>query len=229
MIFYIKKKVVLLICMVLNLATTCLSASLVSCPDCDKPVSRNPLMCPNCGLKGEVIAEYAKTIPEPIIGDILNLDCDGVKGFALPVEIEGRKFAIFPFDYVLGASRLQLFHNGNPIEWFVPELAEDAPIVRLEISSTNLSYWVVGGDFAFTGNSFKPNGNSVSSVVSSLVGTNAFELSNRKWQVLQPRQMKNHGRQILKMLKGEPSELPQRTHPYFKMIENENMKKEKVK
>jgi hypothetical protein len=65
--------------------------------------------------------------------------------------------------------------------------------------------------------------------VSSLVGTNAFELSNRKWQVLQPRQMKNHGRQILKMLKGEPSELPQRTHPYFKMIENENMKKEKVK
>ena len=67
----------------------------------------------------------------------------------------------------------------------------------------------------------------MASVVSPLVTTNTFTLSNRKWQVLQPKQMKNHGRQILKMLKGEPSELPQHTHPYFKMIEN--MKRENAK
>ena len=203
--------------------------TLISCPDCGRDVSRRALMCPNCGLKGEIIAEVAKTVPQPLIGDVLDIDCDGKKSSALPVEMDGRKFAVLPFNQVLGASRLSLFHNGNPIKWFVPQLAEDAPIVRLEISSTNLNYWVIGGDFSFDGNSFKPNGNSVSSILSSLVGTNAFELLNRKWQVLQPRQMKNHGRQVLKMLRGEPFELPQRTHPYFKRLENENVKKENVK
>lgn len=184
-------------------------------------------MCPNCGLRGDVIAEVAKTIPEPLIGDVLDIDCDGKKSSALPVEIDSRKFVVLPLEKVLGASQLQLWHNGVPVVWSVPELAEDAPIVRLQIASTNLTYWVVGGDFVFDGRMFRPRGNEMASVVSPLVTTNTFTLSNRKWQVLQPKQMKNHGRQILKMLKGEPSELPQHTHPYFKMIEN--MKRENAK
>ena len=87
-------------------------------------------MCPNCGLKGDVIAEVAKTIPEPLIGDVLDIDCDGKKSSALPVEIDSRKFAVLPLEKVLGASQLQLWHNGVPVVWSVPELAEDAPIVR---------------------------------------------------------------------------------------------------
>lgn len=201
--------------------------TLISCPDCGRDVSRRALMCPNCGLKGDVIAELAKTIPQPLIGDVLDIDCDGKKSSALPVEMDGRKFAVLPLEKVLGASQLQLWHKGVPVVWSVPELAEDAPIVRLQIASTNLTYWVVGGDFVFDGRRVAPKGNEIASVVSPLITTNAVTLSNREWQVLQPKQMKNHGRQILKMLKGEPSELPQHTHPYFKMIEN--MKKENAK
>lgn len=204
-----------------------LGASLITCPDCEKLVSRRALMCPNCGLKGDVIAEVAETIPEPLIGDVLDIDCDGKRSSALPVEMDGRKFAVFPLEKVLGASQLQLWHNGVSVIWSVPELAEDAPIVRLQIASTNLTYWVVGGDFVFDGRRVAPKGNEIASVVSPLVTTNAFTLSNREWQVLQPKQMKNHGRQILKILKGEQAELPQHTHPYFKMIEN--MKKENAK
>ena len=33
---------------------------MIPCPDCGRDVSRRELMCPNCGLKGEVIAEPAK-------------------------------------------------------------------------------------------------------------------------------------------------------------------------
>ena len=203
------------------------AATLISCPDCGREVSRRALMCPNCGLKGDVITEVAETIPEPLIGDVLDIDCDGKRSSALPVEMDGRKFAVFPLEKVLGASQLQLWHNGVSVIWSVPELAEDAPIVRLQIASTNLTYWVVGGNLVFDGTMVKPKGNEIASVVSPLVTTNAFTLSNRKWQVLQPKQMKNHGRQILKMLEGEPSELPQHTHPYFKMIEN--MKRENAK
>ena len=197
--------------------------TLISCPDCGREVSRRALMCPNCGLKGEIIAEVAKTIPEPLTGDVLDIDCDGKKSSALPVEMDGRTFAVLPLENVLGASQLRLFHDGMPVVWSVPELAEDAPIVRLQIAATNLTYWIVGGGgLAFDGTMVKPKGNEIASVVSFLVSTNAFALSNREWQVLQPKQMKSHGRQILKMLKGEPAELPQHTHPYFKMIENTN-------
>jgi hypothetical protein len=31
--------------------------NLMLCPDCEKMVSKRALMCPNCGCKGEVIAE----------------------------------------------------------------------------------------------------------------------------------------------------------------------------
>ena len=203
------------------------AASLIACPDCEKPVSRQAIMCPNCGLRGEVIVECANNTPESPVGDLLDIDCDGVRSVALPVEMEGRRFAVLPLDSVLGASQLRLGHNGVPVVWSVPELAEDAPIVRLQIASTNLTYWVVGGSLVFDGTMAKPEGNQIASVVSVLVSTNAFTLSNREWQVLQPRQMKNHGRQILKILKGEQAELPQHTHPYFKMIEN--MKKENAK
>ena len=193
---------------------------LVPCPDCGRDVSRRALMCPNCGLRGEVIAEYAKSIPEPRIGDILDVDCDGVKSAAIPVEMDDRKFAVLPLDPVLGVSQLRLWHKGMPVVWSVPELAVDAPIVRLQITATNLTYWIPGGEFAFSGIPIKPKGNKVAAVVSPIVSTNSFALSKREWQVLQPKQMKNHGRQVLKMLSGEPYELPQHTHPFFKMIEN---------
>lgn len=32
---------------------------LMPCPDCGKAVSKRALMCPGCGLKGEIIAEEA--------------------------------------------------------------------------------------------------------------------------------------------------------------------------
>ena len=36
------------------------AAQLIPCPDCGGDVSRRALMCPNCGLKGEMMAEPAK-------------------------------------------------------------------------------------------------------------------------------------------------------------------------
>ncbi len=194
-------------------------AALIPCPDCERMVSRRALMCPNCGCRGDVIAEIAKTIPEPKLGDILEVDCDGVKTCALPVELEGRRFAVIPLDGVLGSSWLKLSLKGRPVEWNIPELAVDAPIVRLQIADTNMTYWVVGGGLNFCGTCVKVTGNELAAVVSPQISTNAFSLTGRHWQILQPKQMKAHGRQIRKMLHGEPYDLPQQTHPYFKLLE----------
>ena len=63
------------------------AVQLIPCPDCGRDVSRRALMCPNCGLKGEVIAEAAKAIPEVAAGDVLDVDCGTCAAHALPVEM----------------------------------------------------------------------------------------------------------------------------------------------
>ena len=198
-----------------------LCAGLIPCPDCGRDVSRRAVMCPNCGLKGEVIAEAAKAIPEVAAGDVLDVDCGTCAAHALPVEMSDGKFAVLPLDPVLGAATVKVSNKGREVGWMVPELAVDAPIVRLRIAETNFVYWSVGGEFIFDGQVAKVRGNEVGAVVSPSISTNAFDISGREWQVLQPKQMTGHGRQVLKMLKGEPYDLPERSHPYFKLLEKQ--------
>ena len=65
-----------LICLVVTLCGAAVAAAqLMPCSDCGRDVSRRALMCPNCGLKGEVIAEAAKGIPEVAAGDVWDIDC----------------------------------------------------------------------------------------------------------------------------------------------------------
>lgn len=105
------------------------AVQLIPCPDCVRDVSRRALMCPNCGLKGEVIAEAAKGIPEVAAGDVLDVDCGTCAAHALPVEMSDGKFAVLPFDPVLGAAKVKVSNRGCEVGWMVPELAIDAPIV----------------------------------------------------------------------------------------------------
>ena len=198
-----------------------LCAGLIPCPDCGRDVSRRAVMCPNCGLKGEVIAEAAKAIPEVAAGDVLDVDCGTCAAHALPVEMSDGKYAVLPLGPVLGAAKVKVSNKGREVGWMVPELAVDAPIVRLRIAETNLVCWSVGGEFIFDGQVAKVRGNEVGAVVSPSISTNAFDISGREWQVLQPKQMTGHGRQVLKMLKGEPYDLPERSHPYFKLLEKQ--------
>ena len=198
------------------------SIGLIPCPDCERKVSRRALMCPYCGCKGEVIEEAARNLPMPIVGDVLECDCDGLRCNALPVEFEGRRFAVLPFDSLLGATRVRLFKKGDAgheVQWMVPELAEDAPIVRLGLQETNLVYWTIGGDYVFDGKDPGKIENKVNAVVSKLSANTTNEIVGLTWQVLQPKQMRNHGKIVKRILQGESLELPDKTHPYFKKIE----------
>ena len=163
------------------------AAQLIPCPDCGRDVSRRALMCPNCGLKGEVIAEAAKAMPEVAAGDALDVECGTCAAYALPVKMSDRKFAVLPLDPVLGAAKLKVSKQGREVGWLVPELAVDAPIVRLRIAETNLVYWSIGGEFAFDGQVAKSRANEVGAVVSPSISTNTFDIAGREWQVLQPK------------------------------------------
>ena len=192
---------------------------LMLCPDCGTTVSRRALMCPKCGCRGEVISSVSKSILASSQGSVIDVDCDGVRSFALPMKMDGRSFAVLPLESVLGVSRIELRDGNRRIGWTVPELAVDAPIVRLQIQDTNLTYWVSGGEQVFDGHEKVGTKNEIKYIISRGISSTAFPCEGHKWQVLQPRWMRVHGKQVLKMLHGEPFELPQRTHQYFKLLE----------
>lgn len=196
---------------------------LIPCPDCAKPVSRRALMCPNCGCRGEVIETYSAALTMPIVGDVLDCDCDGVRMSALPVEFERRRFVLLPLDPVLGAARIRLFKAGttDEVAWHVPELAEDAPVVRLSLADTNLVCWTIGGSFAFDGSNPGNVENKVSAVVSGLGGVTTNRIDGHQWRILQPRQMRVHGKALKRILKGEPADLPESAPAFFKKLESE--------
>lgn len=212
-----------------GIATTAFSGvtmndRLMPCPDCGKTVSRRALMCPTCGCRGSVIEDAAQRLPRTIVGDVFEVDCDGVRSFALPVEFDGGRFAVMPFDAVLGASRVRVFKQDaakSEVQWMVPELSESAPIVRMSLTGTNFVCWTVGGDYAFDGTCPDRMPNLVNGVVSRLCHNATNELSGLSWCVLQPKQMRSHGQIVKRMLRGEAIDLPSRTHPFFRKLESQ--------
>lgn len=178
---------------------------LIPCPDCGKAVSPRALMCPNCGCNGEAISLLAKTVAgsAEITGDVLQVSFGKKKAKAYPVELDGRQFAVFALDEALGAESFELYHEDKRIEWHIPELAREAPIVRLQLAKNDLVM------------------SSVKSVSSKLPDEQTiYPIEGQEWMPIQPRELKHL--KILETIRtgavGE--ELPFRTHPYFKYLES---------
>ena len=198
--------------------------NLVVCPDCGNDVSRRAMFCPKCGCAGDVIRSESATIAEAAVtGSVLKVDFGNRVGAALPVTMDGRNYAILPLDDVLGMNRLTLFDGMRQIRWTVPEVAVSAPVMRLRIEETNLVYWTVGGSLSYdAARKTRVAGNRVAAISSELPsGKTDYRLDACEWQVLQPREMNGHGRLLLRLRGGEPCELPFRTHPYYKYLENQ--------
>lgn len=198
----------MLLCyLILIFTTAILSAEsrLIPCPDCGREVSPRAFMCPNCGCNGEAISSLAKTVAgsSEITGDVLWVSFGKKKSKAYPVEIDGRKFAVFALDEALGADYFVLYKEDERIEGHIPELAVEAPLVRLQLTKNDLVM------------------SSVKSVSSKLPDEQTiYPIEGQEWMPIQPREMKHL--KILETIRtgavGE--ELPFRTHPYFKYLES---------
>ena len=119
---------------------------LMPCPDCGREVSKRALMCPNCGLKGEVIAQVAKeleTKPKPKIPDSwVRADFGGEVCRAMPVTLADGKFVVLPLEKTFGMETLLFTYasTNTTIAYGVPEVALDQPLIRFPISATNLLF-----------------------------------------------------------------------------------------
>lgn len=198
--------------------------NLVVCPDCGNDVSRRAMFCPKCGCAGDIIRKDTVAVVESAVtGSVLKVDFGNRVGTALPVMMDGRSYAILPLDDVLGMKRLILFDGTRQIEWTVPEVAVAAPVMRLRIEDTNVVYWTVGGSFCYDARrKMRLGGSEVAAISSELpAGTAQYRLDACTWRVLQPREMDRHGKLLLRLRDGEPCELPFRTHPYYKYLENQ--------
>lgn len=217
----------IMICQLLSLIPFVVASAevnLVTCPDCGNEVSRRAVMCPKCGCAGDVIRkESAAVVESAVTGSVLKVDFGNWVGVALPVEMNGRHYAVMPLDDVLGMERLILSDEAQEVRWTVPEVAVAAPVVRLQIEDTNLVYWTVSGNFCFDAKrKTRQAGSCIAAISSELPsGRTDYRLDACTWQVLQPREMNRHGKLLLRLRGGEPCELPFRTHPYYKYLEKQ--------
>ena len=130
------------------LAVTALAdeSRLMPCPDCGREVSKRALMCPNCGCKGEVIAEeaarLAKAEEPPPPDDAILADFGDRKERATPVMFGEKPYAVMPLEKLVGLKTLTFsFASTNaPINYASIELADQKPIVRFGITETNLLF-----------------------------------------------------------------------------------------
>lgn len=196
------------------------AAALLPCPDCGRQVSPRALMCPQCGCRGDVIEQAAKelAVQASLTGSVLKVDFGCRSGMALPVKMNGGRYAVFALDEALGGDGFQLFDGSRRVGWQMPEVAENAPLVRLRIQDTNLVYWTVGGGFC-QGGAAPARTNQVAVWASSLPkGTNTYRLDGQSWRPVQPREM-GHLKTLERIRRGAHEELPYRSHPYFKKLE----------
>jgi hypothetical protein len=236
------------------LTVTVLAASLINCPDCSKPVSSRAVFCPSCGCPGDAIAEAAKKMMQKnskTPDGLLKVVTGERTGFALPVEMTDGLFAVAPLEFLLTADSLSLSLTSTnvPVAYFMPEVAVNAPLVRFPITETNLTYWcaaplesqgeislnystVNGITFsheatALSVASFSASTNIVSVYTSATGSRFAQRLDpTQKWQRIQPKTFREHGRIFEKMMKGETATPPATwSHPIFEAL----LKREQTK
>ena len=137
---------ILLLLVVAATGMVAYAESLIACPDCEKMVSRRALMCPNCGCKGEVIAEeaarLAKAEKPPPPDDAILADFGDRKERATPVMFGEKPYAVLPLEKLVGLKTMTFsFVSTNaPINYASIEVGGTMPLVRFGISETNLLF-----------------------------------------------------------------------------------------
>ena len=159
------------------------AAPLVDCPDCGGRVSSRAVMCPHCGAPAEAIAEAVAALEaekeeapkEP--DNVLVAKVNGRSCYALPIAMKDGAFAVLPADALAGLETLELFFASTnlPVAYGTPSVAQGAPLVRLPLSETNLTFHAIAAKavegFVFDSNALPPKGGGpVAAVRASLSG-----------------------------------------------------------
>ena len=154
-----------------------LAAPLLDCPDCGGRVSSRAVMCPHCGAPAEAIAEAAKALAakeeavpkEP--DNVLVAKVNGRECYALPVAMRDGTFAVLPASALAGLETLELFFASTnaPVSYGLPSVAQSAPLVRLPLVETNLTFHAIaakaGDGFVFDTSALPPEGDGPVSAV----------------------------------------------------------------
>jgi len=189
-------------------AGVALAVELLPCPDCKVMVSPRAFMCPKCGCRGDVISDFAKELasrPKPKVPDgVVRADFGKSKCDALPVRMEDGLFIVMPLEKVLDVETLEFtFATTNlTIGYSIPEVALNQPLIRFPIAETNLLFAAAN-----------------TNVCSTLAEPNPVVLSSATgWMSIQPKALKNHGKLLLQIKKGQDVQLPPKAHPYYRFL-----------
>ena len=185
-------------------AAPLMAAPLVECPDCGGAVSSRAVMCPHCGAPAEAIAEAVAALAEKeeeapkAPDDVLVAKVNGRACYALPVAMKDGSFAVLPASALAGLETLELFFASTnaPVAYGTPSVAQGAPLVRLPLAETNLSFHAVaakaGEGFVFDSAALPPEGGGMVAAVRATGDQPAdIPLSDKLlWRDMPPRELK---------------------------------------
>jgi hypothetical protein len=127
---------------------------LIACPDCGHDVSRRAISCPKCGCPGTAIAaavyvERAANSPLPVV----QVRSDLGEGFGVVVADHRSTFVILSADLLAGAASLELntLTKKEAVPYTKLEIAAEAPLVRLAISSSSVHGLPLGSEPSSSG------------------------------------------------------------------------------
>ena len=186
-------------------AAPLMAAPLVECPDCGGAVSSRAVMCPHCGAPAEAIAEAVAALAEKedepkAPDDVLVAKVNGRECYALPVAMKDGSFAVLPASALAGLETLELFFASTnaPVAYGTPSVAQGAPLVRLPLAETNLSFHAVaakaGEGFVFDSAALPPEGGGAVAAVRDAPADaqpSDIPLSDKLlWRDMPPRELK---------------------------------------
>jgi len=117
--------------------------NVTKCPDCLDQVSKRALLCPHCGCPGEAIKTAVKVAEEAARPKALvSVIADKVKGFGVAIRDADATYVILDPFLLADSMKLELHDlvTGDNLPYTGVQLAENAPLMRLEVKSDNIAF-----------------------------------------------------------------------------------------
>ena len=117
--------------------------NLTECPDCTGKVSKRATMCPHCGCPGEAIKQAvyrAEQAARP--KTVARVVSDSAEGYAVAVKDGDATYVVFDAFLLANSIKLELHdvRDGKMISYNAVELAEQAGLLRLKVTSDQLVF-----------------------------------------------------------------------------------------
>lgn len=186
------------ICATAMVAEVIAGVALFTCPDCDNAVSPRATFCPKCGCPGDDVRKHHEDLAKKVVPDprtyVLSIRSSNGTGMGVVVTEADSTYAVFPSSLLAGATSFQIspVTTNEVLSYKDLELADDRPLARFSITSTNVIAVKASSSLPLIGDKISaslPSSDSVLAVTSIASRVSAVTKSSLSFNLAQAAEM----------------------------------------